>query len=383
MEQNHPYRVWAEINLDHLTDNFQTARRQAAGSAVCCVIKANAYGHGAAQVAQALADAGAGFFAVADFQEALLLRKHGIRQPILLLSEADPEVAATLGEQDITLTVGSLEMAKAYSQLGQPLDIQVKVDTGMHRLGLPHEGAVDRIREIAGLEGLRLVGVFSHLAASDDPAEDFYTALQIKRLGLIREELELWGVRNLCYHIANSGGLIRHPDSCFDLVRPGLMLYGHNPCGEGTIPLQPVMSLRTRALQILDVKKGETVGYNRTWTASRDSRIATVSIGYADGFSRLLSEQSELLAYGKRVPLVGRICMDMSMADVTDVPEVQPGDALTVFGVDGGEEITVEEIGLSMGTISYEVLCDVGFRVPRRYFRGGELVENCCYLEGC
>ncbi|MDL2293165.1 alanine racemase [Ruminococcaceae bacterium OttesenSCG-928-D13] len=379
------HRVWAEIDLDNLVFNFKQAQKAAPNSETLAVIKADAYGHGAVPAAKALAAAGAKRFAVATAEEALQLRRHGVREPILLLGMVPTRWAPQLAGQDITLAVGTLEYAETCAELaagaGVPLKVHVKVDTGMRRIGFEPAEAVASALAVAALPGVEVEGIFTHFCVADDPAEDDFTALQFERFMKVCDGVKAAGLNIPLRHCANSAGIIAHPETHLDMVRPGIMLYGSNPCRHIDFELRAPLSLRGRMAYVKPIGEGESVGYGRTWYAGRPSVIASIGIGYADGLLRNLSNKIEMLARGQRAKQVGRICMDMTMLDVTDVPGVQTGDVATLIGTDGAETITGDEMADAIGTISYEVFCAVGRRVPRLYLQNGEVTGETCYVD--
>lgn len=383
-------RVWAEINLDNLIHNYRTAKKLAGRGEVMCVIKADAYGHGAVWAAKALSGAGAGFFAVATPEEAIQLRRHGITQPVLLLGMTGADWAPRLAEMDISAAVGDEAAAKGMSEkLGsKKLRVHVKIETGMNRTGITTDKAVEQTLNIANMPGLLVEGIFTHLPAADDDGEFDFTDAQISTLGGVVAKLKEKGLEIPLTHFANSAATIcggEYGDSSsFNYYRPGIMLYGSNPCLDPKArdaDIKPVMSLRARVSQVKRVTKGESVGYGRSWFAGRDSVIATVGVGYADGLLRSLSGKIYMLADGKRAPQVGRICMDMCMLDVTDIPGVSAGDIVTIMGSDGAESNTADDLAAAANTISYEIFCAVGKRVRRFYFQNGALIDNICYIE--
>lgn len=390
MSVNTRERVWAEIDLDNLICNFNTAKELVGNGEVMCVIKADAYGHGAPQAAKALAGAGAKFFAAATAEEAIQLRRHGITQPVLLLGMAEAASIPQLAEMDISATVVDIAAARAFSEkLGsKKLRIHIKIETGMNRTGLRPDKAVEQTLNIASLPGLIVEGIFTHLPAADDDIEFDFTDTKISTLCNVVSELRKKGLNIPMTHYANSAASICSAkytdDDAFNYYRPGIMLYGSNPCFDTTThpaDIKPVMSLRARVAQVKQVAKGESVSYGRTWFAKRDSVIATVGVGYADGLFRSLSGKAHMLVRGKRAPQVGRICMDMCMLDVTDIPGVSEGDTATIIGSDGAERIIAEELAAAANTIPYEIFCAVGRRVRRVYIQHGEQVESICYID--
>lgn len=381
MQNTLPHRIWAEIDLDNLVHNFRVAQSCAPHNQVICVIKADAYGHGAVPCARALAAAGAAQFSVATAEEALQLRRHGITQPILLLGAALPTDIPNLAAHKVDVTVSSLAAAKAYAEHlnGLVLGVHIKVDTGMSRLGVSPM-ASEEVLAIAQVPGLRILGLYTHFTSADEPESDEFTRQQAALFAQMQQALQERGLAVPLYHLANSAAVLRHPGTHADAVRPGIMLYGSNPFNiHDPAPLKPVMSLRTRIMQLHHLQQGQAVSYGRTWQAPRPSTVATLGIGYADGLFRALSGKINMLVRGQPAPQLGRICMDMTILDVTGLDDIHEGDTVTVFGADGDARITADEIADTIGTISYEVFCAVAARVPRLYYRGGELVKEICY----
>lgn len=379
------HRAWAEIDLDALVFNYEQVRATAQGAEVMCVIKADAYGHGAPMAARALAEAGCRRFAVATAEEAMQLRRHGIAEPILLLGMVPHHWAPEMARLGVAMAVGTPECAAGYAATMKDsgeseLGIHLKVDTGMRRVGLWQEDAVARALAIAATPGLRVEGIFTHFCAADEQSEDGFTEIQLARFNEVCEGLEHAGLVLPLRHCANSAGIIAHPASHMDMVRPGIVLYGSNPT-QFPFQLRAPLSLRSRVVQVKPVVEGESVSYGRTWYAQRPSLIATLGIGYADGLMRSLSGKIDVLIRGRKARQVGRICMDMCMVDVTDIPGVKPGDIATLIGADGNELITADDMAAAAGTISYEVFCAVGRRVPRVYVQGGKELDTRCYVD--
>jgi alanine racemase len=377
-------RTWAEINLDNLVFNYNQARLLARGSKVLCVIKADAYGHGAIPAAEALTEAGADRFAVATAEEALQLRRHGIKAPILILGATDPVWVEELSANNIDITVGDPYFAEAYAaRLKEKIiGVQLKFDTGMGRIGLRPGSAAEQAAAIAKMPCFSLKGAFSHLAAADMDGERGFTSGQLTLFMKLIDALRQRGVTPPLLHLSNSAAIISHPDARLDMVRPGIMLYGSNPCESAHAELKPVLSLYSRIVQVktVTVSPPETIGYGRTWRADRETVVAALPIGYADGLHRTLSNRMEVLVHGKRAPQIGRVCMDMCMIDVTDIPGVKTGDRATIIGEDGAERITSDDLASIAGTISYEILCAVGRRVPRVYYKNNLRNWETCYV---
>lgn len=370
-------RTWAEISLSALRHNVLELRRSLPdGCALLGVVKADAYGHGAVEIAAALHESGCRYLAVACPQEALDLRNAGETAPILILGAVDAAFAHEMAANDITLSVECEEKGRALSaalQSGERLKIHLKLDTGMGRLGFRAQSEVELrgAAAVATLPNLDAEGVFTHFSVSDTPGEEEYTAAQLALFLAAVKKLETaLGRRFPLRHCANSGAVLswRDKGTALDLVRPGLLTYGVYPDSErGGLSLTPVMVLKSRVSAITRHKKGDSISYGRTWTAERDCTLAVLPIGYADGLQRCLSGKLEVLLRGRRVHQVGRICMDMCMLDVTDVPDAAVGDVATVFGCGTDGAPTVAELAALAGTIPYELLCGVSLRVPRIY----------------
>ena len=365
--------AWAEISLSALGQNFHELQRLAKGSEVLPVVKANAYGHGLVPVSKALIQAGARFLAVAFVQEGVALRHSGLNCPILVLTPTLPPEIPSLLNSRLTPQVSSLEGAKALANEARKLKINnlvvhVKIDTGMARVGVRTPQALKEIAAIQNVPGIKVEAVYTHLATADwsDPKYAW------KQITLFRQALEKINEAGMTpsTHIANSASLITYyPQSKGTWVRPGIALYGvyPNPKMKNKAKLTPVMQLKTRILHMKVLEKGESVSYGRTYTAKKKIKVATLGIGYADGLIRSLSNKGYCLIRGKKVPLIGTVCMDMTMADVSKVPGVKTGDVATIFGRDGNAFLPVEEQAALAGTISYELLCAVGERVQRIY----------------
>ena len=364
----------AEIDLLAIAANVAVARRLAGRQTqVMAVVKADAYGHGAVPVARTALDAGATWLGVATPEEAVPLRAAGTTSRILVLGPIRPEQADLVATEDLDQCVSDLGQVEALDRAarthGRVLALHLKVDTGMGRVGLrPHEArqAAEKIRDFSCV---RLVGLMTHFAQAE--AEDqTFAREQLARFAGATREVAALGLPRPIRHAANSAGLLFIPEAQLDLVRPGIMLYGYHPRGLGYPReplLRPALRLRTEISQIRGVSRGESVSYGRAFVATRDLRVATLPIGYADGVGRLLSNRGCALIRGRRVSILGRVCMDMTMTDVTDVPEARVGDEAVLIGRQGAEEISADEVAEIQGTISYEVLCRIGPRVPRIY----------------
>ncbi len=386
-------RTWAEISLDNLEHNYRALRaRTPQGCKFLGVIKADAYGHGAVPVSGTLSELGCEYLAVSNLEEAVQLRRGGIRTPILILGYTPPEYADTMVFMDLTQEIHSLDYARALEErlrgTNYILNVHLKLDTGMGRIGFLAYGEHSELPQLAAfsqLTHLRAEGVFTHFSAADSRREDDerYTALQYARFTSALAELDGCGIRPALRHCANSAVTILHPEFSLDMVRGGIALYGCAPdvdC-EGLLDLRPVMTLRTTIAQIRDVAAGTPISYGRTFTAPRDLRMAVLPIGYADGLSRGLSGKVSFRLHGQDVPVIGRICMDMCMVDITSVPDAKVGDELTLFGYDeDGARVPVERLAEASGTISYEILCTLSKRIARLYYSGGRQSEILQYI---
>jgi alanine racemase len=368
--------AWAEISLKSLQRNFWALQRLAKGSGVLPVVKANAYGHGLIPIAKTLVKAGAKILAVAFVQEGLDLRKAGVKIPILVLTPTLKNEIPALLKNRLTPQVSSIQGAKELAEIARKMKIKkvgvhVKIDTGMGRVGVQVERALSEVEAIRRVGGIHVEAVYTHLATADwtDPK---YAWHQITLFRQATEGLKnrLKGVFHPATHVANSAALMTYyPQSQGTWVRPGIALYGVYPNSQfkDKVKLTPVMQVRTRILHVKTLRKGESVSYGRTYTANRLIRVATLGMGYADGLLRSLSNKGACLIKGKKVRLIGAVCMDMTMADVSNIPGVHAGDVATIFGKDGKAFLGVEEQAARAGTISYEFLCAVGERVRRVY----------------
>ncbi len=362
----------AMIDLDALDHNYREVVRCAEGQQVLAVVKAGAYGHGAVEVSKRLLRLGADMLGVALVEEGRELRDAGIHAPILVMGATFPEQAEAMVSLKLTPVVFSLAVARAMAEAAHrrrtTINLHVKIDTGMGRIGIVPEEAPEFIAALRKLGPVSVQGLMTHFADADLRDKEF-ASRQMDRFEALLNALEAKKIHVPMRHAANSAAVLDFHRAFFTMVRPGLMLYGYNPLEEGTIgaDLRQVLSLITRIAFLKKVPPGTPVSYGRTFTTKRESVIATLPIGYADGYCRCLSNKGPALVRGVRVPVVGRVCMDMCMIDVTDVPGVREGDDVVLIGSQGSERITADHIAAISGTIAYEVLCGISSRVPRVY----------------
>ncbi len=374
-------RVWAEIDLDAVLYNMASMERKLKkGTKIMAVVKADGYGHGAVQIAQAIDSLPCLYgYAVANPEEGIELRRHGITKPILILGYVFPEQYAQLIREDLATAVFTESMAKELSDTaakeGRQAKIHFAVDTGMSRIGYQvTEEAADEMARIADLPHIMVEGIFTHFARADE-ADKASAYAQLSRFEQMIAMLLARGVTIPLHHCSNSAGIMELPEAQMELVRAGITLYGLLPSLEvdrGKLPLRPVMSMKTRVSYIKELPAGREISYGGTYITKKKERIATIPVGYADGYARGLSGKGYVLIHGRRAPICGRICMDQFMVDVTDMESVTVGDTVTLIGADHEEQITVEELGALSGRFNYEFVCDITKRVPRIFYRNGE-----------
>lgn len=360
----------ARISLGALTHNFDEVMRRAGGRRVLAVVKARAYGHGLVSVSRHVLACGAHMLGVALVEEGRELREAGINAPVLVMGPVFPEQADAVAAWRLTPALSNSRVARALADAARkcslPLAVHVKIDTGMGRTGVSPEAAPGLIQELMALEGIVVEGLMTHFADAD-LRDKAFAAQQMGRFEKLLGGLADRGIAIPLRHAANSAAILDYQRALFTMVRPGLMLYGYDPV-EGTASaadLQPVLSLVTKIFLLKQLPAGTPVSYGRTFVTKRKSLIATIPIGYADGYSRSLSNCGEALVRGVRVPVAGRVCMDMTMLDVTDVPGVREGDEVVLIGSSGSDRITAADLAAKTGTIPYEVLCGISARVPR------------------
>ncbi len=387
-------RTWAEINLDAVEHNLTAIRGQLKPETmVCCVVKADAYGHGAEMLAAEYERLGANWLAVSNLEEALQLRNAGIQLPILILGYTPPCCAEELNRLNITQTILSAEYAQKLSAEAVSANVTVrahiKLDTGMSRIGFVYQNqardarVIGEIAEACKLPGLNTEGIFTHFAVADEGDDGKeYTLAQYGSFTKAVSLLEQRGIKFRIRHCANSAAVLDYPEMQMDMVRPGIILYGWLPSPQvhNKISLIPVMELKSIVSMVKTVKPQTSVSYGRRFVTEQETTIATVPIGYADGYPRGLYVQGSMLVHGRRAKIIGRVCMDQLMLDVSAIPDVREGDTVTVIGRDGHNEITADELADYSGTINYELVCMISKRVPRVYFKGGSQVGELNYL---
>ena len=376
--------TYVQIDLDAIRDNLRSVSRKA-GTRVMAVVKADAYGHGAVPVARHL-EADCAFFGVSSVAEAMELRQAGLTKPILILGHTPVEGFCQAVRMDIRIAIFKHSDALALSQeavrQGKTAHIHLAVDTGMSRIGFEATDEAARIcAEIASLPGLKVEGLFSHFATADC-ADLSRAEAQAARFNAFSEKLTALGLQIPIRHMNNSAGLMNFTTQ-YDMVRSGIVTYGLYPSPEvdpALLPLKPALSWYSRISHIKTLPAGREISYGGTCVTTGPTKVATVTVGYADGYYRSLSGRFYVLIRGKRAPILGRVCMDQMMVDVTDIPDVSLSDRVTLVGTDGDETITVEQIAAMAGSFNYEFICSIGRRVPREYFRDGALVRSVHYL---
>lgn len=386
-------RTWAQINLDALDNNITQIKSVIDPSAkLCAVVKADCYGHGYEYTAQQMQESGADWFGVSNLAEALQMRKAGIDRPVLILGYTPPDKVRELVYNDISQAVYSLSYARALSEnaalYGVTVNAHIKVDTGMSRIGFLYHDSVedypviDEIEKVCSLPGINPEGIFTHFSSADCADGELFTRLQYDLFLSACDRLAARGIYFEIRHCSNSAGILSYREMNFDMVRAGIILYGLYPSSavERPVKLLPVMELKTVISMLKTVPAGTPVSYGRTFTAEHEMRIATVPIGYADGYPRRLSNKMSMLVNGHRAPVIGNVCMDQTMLDVTGIDNVFEGKQITVFGKDGGAYISVDELAEKAGLINYEVLCSLSRRVPRVYIKNGSVFETTDYM---
>ncbi|MDT8716109.1 alanine racemase [Clostridium sp. 19966] len=379
--------VWAEVNLDNAAHNMKEIRRISSSKDIIAVIKADAYGHGAIEMAQVFVENGATRLAVAVITEAIELRKAGITAPIMILGFTPAYYAEELIKYDIEVTAFSYdyveELSKEAEKFNETVKIHIALDTGMGRIGfLIEDKSVEDVYKITQLTNITIEGIFSHFSTADELDKE-YTYLQFKKFDLFLNKLEQLGIKIKIKHISNSGAIIDLQDYNLDAVRPGIILYGYYPSDEvkrENISLKPVMTVKAKIINIKKLPAHEYISYGRKYITSKETIVATLPIGYADGYTRLLFGKAKVIINGKFAPVIGRICMDMCMIDVTDIPGAKVGDEVIILGEENGIKYDADDIAKDLGTINYEVICAVSKRVPRVFIKEGKTIEVRNYI---
>ena len=381
-------RVLAIVDLDAIASNIKNIRAKVdKNSGIIGIIKADAYGHGSVETAKVLLDNGADWLAVAVVDEGLNLRKNGITAPILLLGYTPELRLNDVINNGFIQTVYSYDTAKklseAASALGKKAVIHIKIDTGMGRIGYRvNEESADEIVKISKLPNIDVNGMFTHFSTADE-ADKAYTLEQYNKFVNMNDMLEKRGLHIPVKHAANSAAIMDFDNMMFNMVRPGIILYGAYPSDEvkkENLSLSPAMSIKTHVSYVKDVNEGDSISYGRKYIAPSKRRIATIPVGYADGFIRAYSKGGKVLVRGEYAPIVGRICMDQFMVDVTDIDGVEVNDEVVLMGRQGDKEITADFIASVLDTINYEVFCTLSKRVPRQYIQNGKIVKTIKYV---
>ena len=380
-------RVYATVDLDAIRQNMEAMKANIAkGTMICGVVKSDGYGHGSVPVAKAVEDLVWGY-AVAAVEEGWVLRDHHITKPILVLGYVPEEEFESLVEQEIRYTVSEWKEVEILSKIAQKLGknayVHIKMDTGMGRIGLRSaEEILTLAQKIENLPNIVIEGIFTHMATAD-MADKTKAKEQIQMFKEMLQLLENNGIYIPIRHCSNSAGIIDLKEANIDMVRAGIALYGLYPSAEvnkENVCLTPALELKSIVSYLKTVPKGSPIGYGATFVTQKETKVATVLIGYGDGYPRALSNKGYALVRGKKAPIIGRICMDQFMMDVSDIPEIQQGDTVTLIGKDQNEQITVEELAELAGTFNYEFVCDLGKRIPRVYISGGKIVGTKDYF---
>lgn len=378
-------RGYIQVDLDAIENNVRKMKAHIAeGTRILAVIKADGYGHGCESIARSLEDKEAVFgFAVATPEEAMRLRKEGITKPILILGYTFPYCYEMLAREEIRTAIFRYdtikELGEVAERVGKKIKVHIKVDTGMSRIGItPDEEGLRFVHALMEEDGIEIEGIFTHFAKADE-SDKSHVRKQLKTFCEFVEKIEKsLGFRIPIKHCSNSAGILELPEANLDMVRAGIALYGLAPSEEVTgeaLGLCPALSFYSHIVYIKTIRKGQSVSYGGTFTAETDMRVATIPIGYGDGYPRSLSGKGYVLVNGKKAPILGRVCMDQFMVDVTDIPEAAENNRVTLIGCDGEMKISAEDMGDMSGRFNYELVCDLGKRIPRVYLKNGEVIE--------
>ena len=374
-------RTWCDVSLDNLKHNIEQIKGKLSDNVkLCGIVKANAYGHGVEEIVLNLVEQGVDYLAVAFIDEAVEIRLCGFNQPILILGNTPKDTADQVVEYNVTASVYNKETAQIISneavKQNKIAKIHIKIDTGMSRIGfLPTDESIAEIMEVSKLPNIEIEGIFTHFACSD-AEEEAATLKQYDKFMWIVGELEKQGLYIPVKHCCNSAAIVKYPNMHLDMVRAGIILYGMYPSEiDYDIDLKPLMNFKTSVINVKTIEAGQSISYGATFTAKDTMKIATIAVGYADGYSRLLSNCGRVLVNGQFANIVGRICMDQCMIDVTNVHNINIGDEVILFGADENETLPIEELAVKLGTINYELPCIINNRVPRCYTKDNKRIK--------
>ncbi len=381
-------RTWTEVSLNAIKHNFNEIKSKVGNKKICCVVKADGYGHGAVELSKEYEKLGADFLAVSNIDEGKELRENGVTLPIVILGYTPALNVSELISANLSQAVYSLDYAKMLNEncrnFNDKVKIHIKLDTGMSRIGFMcqefprDEYSIKEIKQSCELENLQLEGLFTHFCVSDEGKEGIeFTTKQYKNFTTVLNKLKKIGIDPPVVHCSNSGAIEDYPETYCDMVRAGIILYGLSPSSKlnGNLDLIPAMTLKTSVSYVKYIEKGATISYGRTYEAQKKMKIATVPIGYADGFIRKYAKDGYMMIKGKKAPIVGRICMDQTMLDVTDIEDVKIGDEVIVFGDGTGNSPTADTLAVSADTINYEIVCLISKRVPRVFVKDGKVID--------
>ncbi len=374
--------VWAEINLDTIATNTKNIKKLIGDKELIAIVKADCYGHGAVDVVPTLLENGASRLAVAMLTEAIELRENNINAPIVILGYTPLYLGEELINYDIEQTVYDLNYAKELSKIALSLNkkakIHIAIDTGMGRIGfLPGDDTVKTINEVYNLEGLEVIGIYSHFSTSDEK-DKTYANEQLFKFKKVMADLKALGIEIPLKHISNSGAIIDMPETYLNGVRPGIILYGYYPSKEvsnDNLSVKPALTLKAKVAHVKELHKDMYISYGKTFKTNKKTIVATLPIGYGDGYPRALSENAKVIVNGKFASILGRICMDQCMIDVTDIENIKTGDEVIILGGEGDLKFNADDMAEALGTINYEILCRIKSRIPRVYIKNKEIVK--------
>jgi alanine racemase len=374
--------VWAEINLDTIATNTKNIKKLIGDKELIAIVKADCYGHGAVDVVPTLLENGASRLAVAMLTEAIELRENNINAPIVILGYTPLYLGEELINYDIEQTVYDLDYAKELSEIALSLNkkakIHIAIDTGMGRIGfLPCDDTIKIINEVYNLEGLEVIGIFSHLSTSDEK-DKTYANEQLLKFKKVMTDLKALGIEIPLKHISNSGAIIDMPETYLNGVRPGIILYGYYPSKEvykNNLSVKPALTLKAKIAHVKELHNDMYISYGKTFKTNKKTTVATLPIGYGDGYPRALGENAKVIVNGKFAKIIGRICMDQCMIDVTDIENVKTGDEVIILGEEGKLKFNADNMAEALGTINYEILCKIKSRIPRVYIKNKEIIK--------